>query len=830
MPIPFLKNWTIDMTKIPHYSAFKSKYELKLDYEILNMMWQSTNPVYTDDRKRLLLPILNAINKETGVLEVTHSPRFGAGRFYPNGSISPISISRQIKHTLFTFLDWIDLDMVKGHPTMLVNIARLCDVDLPAFTKYLANFDGIVDMLTEFYSVGLDEGHRLPADKIKDIFNIHIYGGGMAKWFSVLEEDGFEVSTNQLHPFIKEFKNDCKIVSTLVYANNREMINKIKGDETEEYKIKNKAMSYFCGTIENEIIHICYKTLVAQGVIKPKRFALEYDGICCPRPATDSGINLEDVLIEINAAILSRTGMNVIMKWKPYNPIHVDRDIIHQRINMIPPIPIAVPIGGAGGRRAGDVAVIQVAGEEDTLDMVDTYELFKQIFERDHFKCIETSTFYKENKDTDELTPLLSSFTEHNLRISYKHLNYETISKSGKAITNYYVDEWLNDQNIRVYNKMDTFPPPLKCPAKTYNKWTPFRAQTLVALEKDESGKCIVPLDDAEYLQAGVGYIMNHILAMCGNEQEIYEFFTAWMGCTLAWPAIKTTMPHIIGDQGSGKSEITKILERLIGASKCFTSTIPETNIFGTFNGHMEFAYLVFLEELSAEQTLKAEGQFKDLITGSLIEVNKKGVTPIKIKSFHKFMATSNNITIKTNVGDRRNFMFKASNQYTGNVAYFADLRKFYEDDRVIMLLYERLVSIPDLQGLKSRTPPLSNYQRVIQQSNRDNIDLFAEHFARQHHATEKYSIQSIELFNEYLSWAESQHITSKISCKKFICAFRILPFGMDITSNHTRAGTIIHIQIPTMILHYGIINNDDVGSGDLLISTLDRVSVGTAD
>ena len=113
--IAFLKNWTIDITKVPQYSAFRGKFNLQLDYTLLRNIMTSPNPEFTDDRKRLLLPIINKINQQTGMLEVEHNPRYGLGRFYPNDSISPICVSRHIKHTLFSFLDWIDLDMIKGH-------------------------------------------------------------------------------------------------------------------------------------------------------------------------------------------------------------------------------------------------------------------------------------------------------------------------------------------------------------------------------------------------------------------------------------------------------------------------------------------------------------------------------------------------------------------------------------------------------------------------------------------------------------------------------------------------------------------------------------------
>ena len=66
MPIPFLKNWTIDVSKIPQYSAFRVKFPLRLDFVILRNIMTSNHPDFTDNRIRLL-PILNKIDKQTSV-------------------------------------------------------------------------------------------------------------------------------------------------------------------------------------------------------------------------------------------------------------------------------------------------------------------------------------------------------------------------------------------------------------------------------------------------------------------------------------------------------------------------------------------------------------------------------------------------------------------------------------------------------------------------------------------------------------------------------------------------------------------------------------------
>ena len=66
--IHFLKNWTIDINKVPKYASFKCDIELELDYKLLKLMYESNDPCYTEDRKKLLLPIINKIDQETNKL------------------------------------------------------------------------------------------------------------------------------------------------------------------------------------------------------------------------------------------------------------------------------------------------------------------------------------------------------------------------------------------------------------------------------------------------------------------------------------------------------------------------------------------------------------------------------------------------------------------------------------------------------------------------------------------------------------------------------------------------------------------------------------------
>ena len=772
MPIPFLKNWTIDLNKLPQYTCFKGKFELELDYNVLMMIGQSTNPVFTDDRKRQLLPLITKINKDTNILEVEHRQRYGIGRFYAENQISPICISRHMKHTLFSYLDWIDIDMVKGHPSILYNIAKNNNIQLSFIPYYLDNFNEIITTLQNFYTPDGEE--QISKDNIKDIFCRLIYGGGLTKWFEDLDKEQISVRTTETHAIITEFKKEIDKITTLVYLNNTELTNKVRGDENKEWKLKNRVMSYFCGIIENEIIHITYKVLQKSGAIKPKKYALEYDGICFARP---HDINLDRVLETINTTILEKTGLAVNMIFKSYSPIHVHNEIIELRVSMPPPLAIAHEV-------INQSVTIGVT-EFDTLQTIDTYEQFKLIFERNHFKCRSNSTFYKEEYNDNGMFIKLTAYTEHGLKIANREFNYTKLSARGNKQLKYFIDEWFDDRTIRVYEGMDCFPPPLRCPKNMYNTWKPFAVEILNDLQKDENNRCIISLEDRSYIDNGVNYILNHIRIITGKDEVAYNYFMLWLGFIFKYPAEKCTMPHMIGGMGAGKSELLNFIGYMIGETKVLKSTEPDKDVWGHFNGRMSSAYLVILEELTEKKTTEYDGTIKDLITSGIISINQKGEKPYDIKSFHKFISASNTQTIKTIKGDRRNFMMKASNELIGNQEYFKLLREYTRDKRIQQVFHERLLDQEGIDDFKLLLIPITEYQKTLQNANRDECDLYLEDYVTNFINENERITKSSDIYLDFTQWMERHGYEYKMTCTKFVRNLKLLPLPEDAVHTH---------------------------------------------
>jgi hypothetical protein len=197
----FLNKWTIDLDKLPGYTDFNEDFTEVIDCALGEMILECDDMRLTSEIKTEFAKVLQRVDKTTNLLPVKYAARFGMGRRYPNyenefygnGLPNPrfgkyygalITEPRLIKNTLFAFSNWVDIDQQKGHPTILVNLAELNGLDLPAYKQFISPgfFDFLVESMSAHYSV---EGEA-PIDKkdIKALFNRTIYGGKHGGWIS----------------------------------------------------------------------------------------------------------------------------------------------------------------------------------------------------------------------------------------------------------------------------------------------------------------------------------------------------------------------------------------------------------------------------------------------------------------------------------------------------------------------------------------------------------------------------------------------------------------------------------------------------------------------
>jgi hypothetical protein len=387
----FLTNWTISVDKLPAYSAFKSTYTVHINKGLLETIYDADREYLTSERKALLKNVMDKVHNN--ILHVNHAQRCkGIGRFYADESISLICLSRHIKHTLFNYMGWADIDMVKGHPTIIYEIAKKTGNEslLPNFKEYLVNPQSIFDTLIEYYkpvNENKEMTYSQKCDCVKNIFNIAIYGGGHNTWLKDCEKEGIELATDIAHNFVNSFIEDCRDVINIIYKNNPDIVKRVRGDLTDEHKIKCRTMSYWCGAVENEILHICYKYLQKEKVLSHlENVLLEYDGLCF-KPLVSNEVMLNH-LATLNEKIKKETGLNVMMTFKHYKAEYLHNDLIE------------IFEGKAMEKQCEENELKTAASDNEAALII--FDELKEVF-----KCYKNRLFYlKENiwiHDKDEI-------------------------------------------------------------------------------------------------------------------------------------------------------------------------------------------------------------------------------------------------------------------------------------------------------------------------------------------------------------------------------------------------------------------------------------------
>lgn len=730
--LPFLKSnsWEIVLSKIPSYDEFNETFYERLDYPLLKLLSENEN-IKIQSRNVLQNCILNHINKDTSIMEVKHRQPNGLGRFYgnkqddiftDNNGSSIIPLTRKIKHTLFHYLGWTDIDMVKGHPTIAVEMGKLIGLSLPAMEDYIVKFDEYCDKLIPFYSN--PEDTPLHKDDIKLLFNLKIYGGSFNRWVNDMTTDdhtkgrvGITLQNTEVeHPLFVAFGKDCKTIQNAIYKSNSPLVRKLRKKDDTDYETKNRITSYWFQVIENHILYLTYRVLVSKNIIKHKWCALEYDGICFP--PTTAEYDKDETIATINDMILNQTGLCVKFKFKSYPIENIQFGSIENR-NDIP-------------YTAKEVDMEDFEGDEFT-------RMCKE-FEKTHAKIVEGGVYIEEQEDEVIVR------AKPQIIASYEHLSFED-KKGNKKI---FIENWIRGYDgIRKYERMNTYPNPSLCPPDCFNLWIPFAMESV----KDY----VVKNDELDF-------IIHHIKILCNHEIPVYDYFIKWLAFLIQKPEKKSTCPTLISSQGAGKGSLLKLLGEMLGRKKVFETTEPARDVWGNFNGLMKDAYLVNLNEMSKKDTVEAENKIKGLITEPTLTINCKGKDSYTITSYHKFLGTTNNPDpMRTSADDRRNMMIRSSDELCrvdgdieGNkrrAKYFDDLHRYLNDVNVIKTCYEYFKGGVDLSDFKPENMPLTEYQNNLKELAISPVEHFIKTYIMGVRTERGAKISCSELYSRFVDW-----------------------------------------------------------------------------
>ena len=653
-------NTTLSL-KVRH-SPSKAQYTIDhLDRALKHM-----TEVRMDRNKDQLSPALKYIKrhgKESGIVS-KYKVTGGYGRLYAQTGKSYVTISRPVRHFLASDI-YADIDIDNCHPVIVEQLfTLLVGYESDALKQWNNNR---ADIFAEMMRLN----PKLSRDECKKIGFCFLYDGDLELNFGKLE-----LPNGHVRDICNKIDSDI----TLLISSIQRLLPKVWEEipsMAKESRINASKFSRLMQHIERHLALICVK--VAKGM------ELEVGDICHDGLLISNGGHvpdsrtIEEFISRCTLDIHKSTGFEVKLSLK-----HMD-----------------IPEWAIDYKHSAD----SDSDEEEIKEDPYSYEAVLTKFETNHCKISNKNCFLK------ECTDKIILFNKAELEHESAELHYNVVDgRSGKKVKKPFLStgcEYYRDPNKRVYDDMEFYPPPLSCPPNIYNLWKPF------ALDLD------TPLIMSPEIERGVQAILDHIHMLSSHEDAVYKYFISWIGQMIQFPAIKTIMITLISKEGAGKGLLIKILNALLGSCRVLESSSPDRDVWGPFNSLMSDSFLVVLNELDKYKAVKGQSVLKELITDPNITINIKGKSPYTIRSYHRYIACTNQEDpLPTSSDDRRNLIIRCSDEKIGDKEYGKRISDLSEDVNVMRALFVYFKTLPGLADFHKLSIPRTEHQTELKRMN----------------------------------------------------------------------------------------------------------------
>jgi hypothetical protein len=212
-------------------------------------------------------------------------------------------------------------------------------------------------------------------------------------------------------------------------------------------------------------------------------------------------------------------------------------------------------------------------------------------------------------------------------------------------------------------------------------------------------------------------WFVDHMEYICDGEEAAFVAIVSWLAHLVQQPAEKLNFGILLqGMQGTGKSFISQIMNKVLGVQNCTSSTTTQ-QMMGQFTDWMEGKQLVTIEEIrDQEERFKVYNHLKGLITNDVVKINIKGIPAYDVPNRTNFICYTNYEDAVPMDDDDRRFIIHFSRALPKPPQYYKDLGRHVENDCGSVLSYLLQVDLTKFDP-KGRAPMTASKKEFLQVS-----------------------------------------------------------------------------------------------------------------
>ena len=657
---------------------------------VANLSLEQYKPIAAASRQRQCKTDLKGSHKRVVEWAIKHAKsntehgvqfqyRFACGKdFGRMTSNSMMGIPRDIRGFVCTSTDTgpilTDLDMDNCHPTILLWLCQKNGVACPALSEYVANRDRHKEDLMESTGKSKDDVKSMFLSAVNSQDEMVDWQRNLTPFYITLDKECKDIQQfflqlaeyRQMLPFAETAANNKLEHKIAERRRNRKTTNGLTANVAGSFinlilcTWENRFLGVACKAVSDlgfEVSVNNFDGMMIRGNHYPEGDEpVVRDSIICP--------TLEDALFE---------AFGIRMRWSMKRH---STTLIYSDAGLKVPYPVhAKPF----------LDTICRVGSEYFVDMMDG-----------------------------------TTITE-----SERHLAVRLKSETAKCLLDHpgaeswycrssFAETLCRDPLMRSYEKADMYPDDSECPKAEdgtplhYNLWKPMPCQSWnVTAANPES--------------ENVAMFRKLVLVLSDRDLRVASFLEHWITHMLKYPARKpNAWIVLLAEEGAGRGTLVRIIKMLVGESKVKEICNVKRSLLGTFNQAMLDAFFVVLDEPEGKHMFEAKEELKHLITEPTVPVNQKGIQEKQVRSYARFMLTSQPRAVPTKKGDRRGVIARCSDELVGNREHWKRTNEKLSRPDFITDVHAYLMTLQPPPVFQPDDLPQTEVQREMQAANAD--------------------------------------------------------------------------------------------------------------